>query len=405
MPAAVPRPVHAAPEGPFVTPRERRGAASGVALRPVAVADPRRDGYDSHVPRTHGFSPARGASVPLLLVATVLAGAGCERLPTRPAQTAPGTVRGLTLVDWTRDGYGTAVADSAVSALAVTGANTVTLVVTAYQPNASARTLRPADPRTPAASAVRHALERASAAGLELALQPQVDLDDGTWRGNIAPPEPAAWFDSYRAFVLPWAALAESLGARRFVVGTELAGTVDEATRWRELIREVRGVFSGELVYAASWDEAGRVPFWSDLEAIGVDFYFPVATRADPGRLEALAGWQPWLDRLDLLHRQVGRPILLTEIGYRSVAGAGTQPYESGGAGPPDLTEQADLYWAALEACAGEPWIEGMSWWDWPADGSGGPLDTGYTPRGKPAETELRDAWEGAADGPRPTAR
>jgi len=327
----------------------------------------------------------------LLLLGLV---AGCERLPTGPAAVRGQPVRGVTFVNWTRDGYGSATADSAVAALAATGANTLVLVVTAYQSNSAASVLRADGPRTPSVSAVAHALTQASAAGLRVVLKPHVDLDDATWRGRIAPADPAAWFASYQAFVLPWAALAESVGARQFVIGTELAGTLRHRRLWSETIRKVRALYSGPIVYAASWDEAGQVPFWGDVDLVGVDFYFPVATRADPGRFEILAGWQRWLDRLRLLHHQTGRPILLTEIGYRSVAGAGMHPYQGGSAGALDLREQADLYWAALQACGDLSWLEGMYWWNWPADGSGGPDDVDYTPRGKPAAAELEASWK-----------
>jgi hypothetical protein len=254
--------------------------------------------------------------------------------------------------------------------------------------------LRVDDPRTPGGGAVRHALASAAGYGLSIVIKPHVDLDDGSWRGRIVPPHPAEWFTSYRRFILPLAALAESLHARQFVIGTELAGTLGSVELWRESIAMVRAVFSGQIVYAASWDEASRVPFWSDVDRVGIDFYFPVATRPDPGRVDALAGWQPWLARLQTLHEQVGQPILLTEIGYRSVGGAGMHPYEATG-GRLDLGEQADLYWAALEASGGQAWLEGMYWWNWPADGRGGPSNTDYTPHGKPAEVELRGSWGG----------
>jgi hypothetical protein len=136
-----------------------------------------------------------------------------------------------------------------------------------------------------------------------------------------------------------------------------------------------------------------RVPFWGDLDLVVVDFYFPVATRHDAGRLELLAGWQPWLDRLRLLHRQTGRPILLTEVGYRSVDGAGMHPQEYGTDDGLDLGEQAELYWAALQATGNQGWLAGVYWWNWPADGSGGQTNLDFTPRGKPAAEELRGAW------------
>jgi hypothetical protein len=325
-----------------------------------------------------------------------LACPGCDRLPTGPARASTFPVRGITFVDWTPGGYAGATADAALEALAATGANTVTLIVTAYQAGPAESGLRSEDPRTPGSVAVRRAIETARALGLRVAIKPHVDLDDGSWRGKITPRDPEAWFRSYRSFLVRWAGLAESLGVEQYVLGTELAGTLEQERLWRDTIRQVRSVFSGELLYAASWDEAGRVPFWRDLDLIGIDFYLPVAERNDAGRFEILAGWQPWLDRLELLHRQTGRPILLAEIGYRSVDGAGRHPYAFGALEPLDLGEQADLYWAALEATRTRPWLKGMYWWNWPADGSGGPENRDYTPRGKFAERELRAAW---ADG------
>ena len=85
--------------------------------------------------------------------------------------------------------------------------------------------------------------------------------------------------------------------------------------------------------------------------------------------------------------------MILTEIGYRSVDGAGRHPYQFASDVPIDLFEQADLYWAAIEAIGGKDWIDGMYWWNWLASGRGGPADDDYTPSGKPAEKELTDAW------------
>ena len=318
---------------------------------------------------------------------------GCERLPTGPASPGNTPVRGITFVDWTAGGYAGDSAHDALAGLAGTGANTVVLIATAYQPDPEAKALRAQDPRTPSPGALRTALQAARDLGLRIVLKPHVDLDDGAWRGAIAPPDPAAWFASYRRFILPLAALADSVGAACFVVGTELGGTLEDEAEWLATIRAVRSVFSGSLLYAASWDEAARVPFWGALDLVGVDFYFPVATRRDPGRFDILAAWQPWVERLRLLGRQTGRRVLLTEVGYRSVDGAGMKPYARDGGGELDLAEQADLYWAALEATAGQSWCEGLCWWNWPADGSGGPRNRDYTPRGKPAERELAAAW------------
>ncbi len=327
------------------------------------------------------------------LAAAGLVAVACDRLPLQPTVPASYAVRGITLTSFTPAGYETTAAANALAGIAATGANTVILVVTAYQGAGASSAVHEDPAHTPQKGSVRAAIQTARTLGLRVVLKPHVDADDATWRGLFTPADPAAWFTSYQDFVGSWAALADSAGCEGFIVGTELASTIGHEGEWRDTIRRVRAAFHGMLLYAASWDEAGRVPFWDALDLVGVDFYYPVAGRADPSRFELRAGWQPWLERLALLNQQTGRRILLTEIGYRSVDGAVLRPWDFTRVARIDLQEQADAYGAALEAVASRDWIEGLCWWDWSADGGGGPLDAGYTPRGKPAERELRSAW------------
>jgi hypothetical protein len=162
---------------------------------------------------------------------------------------------------------------------------------------------------------------------------------------------------------------------------------------WREAIDSIRAIYRGRLMYAASWDEAMLVPFWRDVDIIGIDCYVPVAVRDNPGPLEILAGWAPILERYELLHRQTGLPVMLSELGYRSIDGSGRRPYDWRLQGTIDAGEQADLYWAASQAVEAAPWITGVYWWGWAADGSGGMEDGSYTPFGKPAEQILKEHW------------
>jgi hypothetical protein len=327
------------------------------------------------------------------LVVSLLLTTSCDDLPTAPARTPSMRVRGITLADWTPGGYASAGADGALARIAAAGANTVTLIRTAYQSTLGSSDVVVDPDRTPTIASLSHAATSARSLGLAVVVKPHVDVDTGQWRGGIAPENASRWFASYGDFVLETAAWAETVGAEGFVVGTELAGTVGNEAAWRDLIARVRAVYSGEVVYAATWDGANRLRFWDALDCVGVDFYGAVTARNDPGRVEILAGWQPWIDRLHLLHRQTGKAILLTEIGYRSVDGAGREPFAYGNAAPVDTGEQADLYWAALEALGDQDWIEGVYWWNWRTDGSGGALDRDYTPNEKPAEGELQRAW------------
>ena len=195
------------------------------------------------------------------------------------------------------------------------------------------------------------------------------------------------------------ATVVGSTEARRyaslFQIGAELAGTLEHEARWRALIADVRDVYPGALVYAASWDELDRVPFWDAVDRLGVNAYFPISGRRDPTRVDLLVGWQPWLDRIEALSARTGRPWIFTEIGYRSIDGAAMDPSNFAMDRQLDLQEQADLYWAAMEVTRGRDGWAGLYWWNWLVDGSGGPLDDNYTPAGKPAEEELEAAWSG----------
>jgi hypothetical protein len=318
---------------------------------------------------------------------------GCIELPNGPADASQMIIRGVTLADWTEDGYSSAQALAAVDQIASLGANTLTIVVTLYQSN-TANNEPHADPQlTPTQIAVADIVLRAQSRDLAVSLKIHVDLYDGEWRGRIAPSNPGLWFDNYNQAISPWVGLANAMSIDQFVVGTELAATLGHEQRWRDIIAGIRDAFSGELVYAASWDEARKVPFWDALDVVGVNLYAPVTTRNNAHRFEILRGWQPWLERIQLLHKLARRDILLTEIGYRSVDGAGMHPYDFTSSAVVDVDEQADLYWAALQAVGDKPWIRGMYWWNWLANGSGAEELKDYTPRGKPAENELIGAW------------
>jgi hypothetical protein len=302
--------------------------------------------------------------------------------------------RGITLADWSRNGYGDAEGLNSVVDVSRTGANSIAFVVTAYQGDSGSLEVRIDPQRTPSAQSVANAIVRAKSLSFPMAvtLKPHIDLDDGTWRGEISPADPSAWFDSYRVFLFEWVELAAAMNVEQFVIGTELAGTLEHESHWRELIRDVRRVYDGEITYAASWDEANLVPFWKELDIVGVNFYAPVSGRPETGRFDILVAWQPWIDRLRLLHKKADRDILITEIGYRSIDGAGMHPYDFNRQAAVDYDEQADLYWGTLEALGDRPWVRGVLWWNWLAKSSGNE-SADYTPKGKPAEKELVDAW------------
>lgn len=203
-----------------------------------------------------------------------------------------------------------------------------------------------------------------------------------------------AWERNYRRFLMHYARLAAEVEADLLVVGTELRRVVAERPGyWRRLVRDVRAVYHGRLSYAANWYEEYReVPFWDALDYVGVQAYFPVADGEDPPPSRLRAFWAGHRASLERVHRRTGRPVLFTELGYRSASSAASEPWkwpQDDGWTWPDRELQARLYRAALATMMPEPWFAGALVWKWHPEGEGRRL-TGFTPQGKPAEAVIR---------------
>jgi Glycoside Hydrolase Family 113 len=110
---------------------------------------------------------------------------------------------------------------------------------------------------------------------------------------------------------------------------------------WRRLAAAARERYSGELTYAANFDQYEAVGFWDAFDVIGINAYFPLLEEWIPesergelaGRFEAR--WSSLLSSLDGFRRRVGlagHRILFTEIGYAARELATAQPWSVEGA-------------------------------------------------------------------------
>ena len=222
---------------------------------------------------------------------------------------------------------------------------------------------------------------------------------DTVWTGQIkmkSPEDWKAWFDSYRKFILHYAALAEKHGMEALAVGTELQGTtLGHEKEWREVIRQVRQVYHGKLTYAANWDhEFEALEFWDTLDFAGVQAYFPLSERSDPTLEELMAGWEKPLALLERVAAKIGRPVAFTEIGYKSSDRASVEPWLWSTKDRTNLEAQARCYEAMFRAAWGKPWFKGVFVWKWfpHFDTARSGTDNNFTPQGKPAERIL-SSW------------
>jgi hypothetical protein len=327
--------------------------------------------------------------VSMLLVAVTLVGQSCSSDTAR--SDTGGTQRGFTLIGDPRyDGPQWA---QSLREMVEVGATWVEFTPAWGQEarNASVIARRP---DTPSDDKLERVVALAHTYGLKVLLIPHVYLPH-EGRSLIRPDHRGAWFASYTAFISHYAAMAQRLGVEQFAVGSELSSISDDRPGWLQVIKEVRALYHGTVLYAADWgDEALRVPFWDAVDMIGIDAYWPLSTVPTTDVSVLQRSWEPIRAAMAEGAAKYGRKILFTEAGYVSQEGATTAPNEWE-LGPPSEAEQAAAYQALLTTFSDQEWWEGVYWWVWnalPDDGSD--HATNYSPRGKAAEQVIRQWWQ-----------
>jgi hypothetical protein len=245
--------------------------------------------------------------------------------------------------------------------------------------------------------------------GIKTLLKPHIWLRsraNGKWRLDIAMENEAdwqSWFESYRRFIVHYAHLAERNEIEALSIGTELHETVKQRPDdWREIISAVRAVYSGQITYSANWyEEFQQVAFWDQLDFIGIQAYFPLTDNRSPSVAELTRGWQLHVEAIEKIQRQYGKPILFTEIGYKTTTDGGIKPWEWGRSRSNDYSEQAiqtqaNCYEAFFQTFWDQDWFAGSYFWKWFPQ-SRRQSRRGYdpfTPQGHPAEKVMAE-WYG----------
>jgi len=312
---------------------------------------------------------------------------------TAPASANSRRLDGFNVVATPDQPFGSMSADRALIAARGLGATTVAIIPFLWQAS-------PSNPHLKTGSdmpdeALRVAIRQAHRLGLSVVVKPHIWVPE-SWAGAIEPDTEQSWriwFGGYAIELERIARIAADEGAEALAIGTELAKTT-QRLEWNELIATARAIFPRTLFYIAhNAEEAEAVPFWPQLDAIGVSLYPPLG--ADDDRAGRLKIMRDVADRLDALSVQFGRPVLVGEIGLRSARGAAVEPWESAEErmSPVDLQLQADVL-ADWLAVLNRPSIHGVLIWRWLSDpAAGGPMDTDFTVQGKPAELVLSCAW------------
>jgi len=315
--------------------------------------------------------------------------------------------QGATLVPQSSTDLGSESARESLRDLAATGASHVGIVVPYYQSNTRSSDIAPGW-NTPTDEALIAAIEYARSLGLQVTLKLHLESYDGSWRAHINPDDRDAWFSRYRERLLHLAAIAESHGAAMLNIGTELvsvaAGVMhpSNTANWQSLIADVRGVYSGSLVYGANStnntddpfvNEKKFIEFWPQLDYAGLSVYYNLNSPTNAVD-DIKSAWHFWNNNdIRAFSQSVGKPLLFLEIGYRSLEGARHDPWNWSRGGAVDLHEQAHAYEALLSYWNDYDYVHGVYWWKWETNPhAGGSGDNNYTPQNKPAE-EVVTRW------------
>jgi hypothetical protein len=253
--------------------------------------------------------------------------------------------------------------------------------------------------------------------GLRVMFFPTINLRDEKenvtfWRGNIAPSDWDAWWASYTAFNLRLATLAQEGGVEWYSLGTEMASTHPFTERWCQLAKDVRQAFKGKLTYSVNFDSHDSFEFGSCLDVIGMNTYDPIAKYDEyPTTAQINDAWWWIVAKARTLRARFDRPVMITEVGYPSVAHAHVGPWDFRTGKPLDIPLQDHLlkgafgvlrHWSDGDAVF--YYLYGENLGDRNPDGSlkepGGLEDRTYAVWGKPAEATLREyfarpIWEG----------
>ena len=119
------------------------------------------------------------------------------------------------------------------------------------------------------------------------------------------------------------------------------------------------------LTYAANWTDYRRVPFWYDLDAIGIQAYFPLSESHDPDAAELRAAWRRLMAELRSYADELNRDIVFTELGYNRSWAAAREPWEAHTDGVEASDLQRRCLEIALEAIRDEPRVVGAFLWKW----------------------------------------
>ncbi|KAA3660779.1 MAG: hypothetical protein DWQ10_05955 [Calditrichaeota bacterium] len=236
-------------------------------------------------------------------------------------------------------------------------------------------------------------------AGMKIMLKPHIWVSWESWPGAIdfqTEKEVNRFFDAYEAIIIHYAILAQMQKYESLCIGVELVKmTTKYEKKWRRIIENVRKVYAGQLIYAANWGkEFENIAFWDALDAIGLNFYYPLSPGATFDDDDVLKHLTATMQTVKRIKNKFNRPVYLTEIGFASRPKSWQDPHKDGHKQDVDLGAQASCYKTVFPFLLNSKIFTGIFIWKWPSSlDVGGTMHSGFTPNGKPSEDIIKEIY------------
>jgi cellulose synthase/poly-beta-1,6-N-acetylglucosamine synthase-like glycosyltransferase len=320
-------------------------------------------------------------------------------LPNQPPIDRPDFQTGIASPHWASDAYGNtdiAWRNGLQDIHSQVGAKWIEMPLLFSQASLSSTRVVP-DYNTPSLTSFEQGIRTAHALGYHVFVTPLIHVQgEQNWAGAIrldTYEQQQFWFNSYWRVLRPYVEVAARTKVEQLAIGTEEEWLQENApdNLWNELIERIHTAYSGTLTYDMNWTTLNDTQYeprlWMKnpaLTTIGVSAYFSLIDapeHLEPSQIVDL--WEIKVKAvLDDLAIKLGKPILISEIGYRNSADALYKVFASTSTAPADPEQQAAACDAVLANVATDPNISGVFFWGWDNVG-------GLSLRGLPAASVI----------------
>ncbi len=291
--------------------------------------------------------------------------------------------RGMSFTTWGNHGYNSTEARQQLDEMKAAGVEWVAYNPWWFQDYLNSTEIGPG-PWSDSYENITDSFHYAHSIELRVLFKPMLNLEKVyDWRSFIEfSPE---WMGNYTEWMVQNAIAAEEAGVEILSIGCEMGNMQIHDAEVREMISQIRDVYSGLLTYSANHDSFWYITWWDAVDIIGISMYSPMTTRFDPTLQELQNVWDGYYHKLEQFAAQWDKPISFTEIGAQALDGSNMIPNDNRISTEQDVEELRDIYLSLFNSRLWTaPWFKGTHWWIWDffePDPEQPERDIGFSPR------------------------